>query len=140
VRNPGERTDESAQEEAHLVLVVEDDPGVRGLVRSMLRTCGYRVLEASNGSEALAQFSRHGGAITLVVSDVVMPDINGPQLADRLHSLGSSAPVLFMSGYADRTLQSRGLTDGTLRVLRKPFTLAQLSARVEELLGSPAER
>lgn len=116
MRNSGERTDESAQEAAHLVLVVEDDPGVRRLVGSMLCTSGYRALEGVTA----ARRSRS--------SAVLAP-------ASRCWS----APVLFMSGYADGTLRSRGLTDGTPRVLRKPFTLAQLSARVEELLGSPAE-
>jgi two-component system, cell cycle sensor histidine kinase and response regulator CckA len=122
--------------DAPLVLVVEDQAAVRSLVRSMLEKSGYRVLEAANGTEALAQLNRHRGGIELVVSDVVMPDINGPQLAKRMRSVGNAAPVLFMSGYAERTLLSRGLTDGTIRVLRKPFTLAQLTARVEELLGA----
>ena len=139
VGNSGERASNAASEAAApLVLVIEDDPRVRALVRSMLQSCGYRVIEAANGNEALAQFNRHRAGLALVVSDVVMPDTNGIVLAARMRSLGNVAPTLFMSGYADRTLQSRGLSDGTLRVLRKPFTLAQLSERVEELL-SPAE-
>ena len=139
--SPGERTDKSGRGSASpLILVVEDDPGVRRLVRSMLRSCKYRVLEAANGSEGLAQLTRHRDSIELVVSDVVMPDINGPELSARMKAMGSEAPVLFMSGYADRTLLSRGLTDGTMRVLRKPFTLAQLSERVTELLDSHGGR
>lgn len=126
--------------DATFVLVVEDQAAVRRLVRSMLEKSGYRVLEAANGREALAQLSRHRGRIVLVVSDVVMPDLNGPELAARMTTQGYAAPVLFMSGYAERTLMTRGLSDGKTRVLRKPFTLAQLSARVEELLGGHDER
>jgi two-component system, cell cycle sensor histidine kinase and response regulator CckA len=141
VQSPGERAEESSNASASpLVLVVEDDPGVRRLVRSMLRSCGYRVLEAANGSEGLAQLTRHRDSIELVVSDVVMSDINGPELAARMKAVGSAAPVLLMSGYGDRTLWNRGLTDDTMRVLRKPFTLAELSERVAELLGSQGAR
>ena len=113
---------------------------MRRVVRSMLRSCGYRVLEAANGSEGLAQLTRHRDSVKLVDSDVVMPDINGPELAARMQAMGSTAPVLLMSGYADRTLLNRGLTDTTMGVLRKPFTLAELSERVAELLGTRNER
>jgi two-component system, cell cycle sensor histidine kinase and response regulator CckA len=140
VSNAGETVDEVDGSAGPLVLVVEDEPQVRRVVRSMLETSGYRVLEAANGSEALALLTRHRGGIELVVSDVVMPDLTGPELAARMKAVAEPAPVLLMSGYADRTLWSRGLTDSTMRVLRKPFTLAELSERVAELLGSQGKR
>jgi two-component system, cell cycle sensor histidine kinase and response regulator CckA len=126
--------------DAPLVLLVEDQPRVRRMVRSMLERRGYRVLEAADGHEALAQLSRDRDGIDLVVSDVVMPEITGPELAARMRVLGYTTPVLLMSGHADRTLIERGLIDETTRVLHKPFTLAQLSARVEELLGGHDDR
>jgi PAS domain S-box-containing protein len=118
-----------------VILVVEDEPAVRGLVRSVLEAEGYRVHEAANGREALVHLERHAQQISLVLTDVVMPDINGPELVTRMESLGHSTRVLFMSGYADSKLLSRGLNEQTMRILRKPFTREELSGRVAEAIA-----
>jgi two-component system, cell cycle sensor histidine kinase and response regulator CckA len=118
------------------VLVVEDEPAVRRLVCMVLEEEGYRVREASTGREALDLVARHAGAFDLVLTDVVMPDVNGPELVTRLAGLGHAVPVLFMSGYADSKLLSRGVSERTMTILRKPFTSAELKARVAELLDA----
>ena len=121
--------------QAPVVLVVEDESAVRRLVRSVLEKDGYRVHEAANGRDALAYLDQRGGQIDLVLSDVVMPDISGPELVDRLAPLGYSTRVLFMSGYADSQLLSRGLDEQSIGVLHKPFTPAELAARVAEIMS-----
>jgi two-component system cell cycle sensor histidine kinase/response regulator CckA len=118
------------------VLVVEDEPSVRKLVRSVLEDEGYDVNEAANGREALEYLKRYSGQTDLILTDVVMPDINGPELVTRLSSLGHQTPVLFMSGYADSKLLTRGLNERTMKILRKPFTSQELTDRVAELVSS----
>ena len=120
------------------ILVVEDEPAVRRLVRSVLEGEGYRVHEAANGREALEFLERRASHVDLILTDVVMPDINGPELVTRLGALGHSARILFMSGYADSKLLSRGLNERTMRILRKPFTPDELKTRVGELIADVA--
>jgi two-component system, cell cycle sensor histidine kinase and response regulator CckA len=126
---PGERP------RARVVLVVEDESAVRRLVRSVLEQSGYRVHEAADGRDALSYLERKGSAIDLILTDVVMPDIAGPELVARLAPLGHSTRILFMSGYADSQLLSRGLDERAIGVLHKPFTPAELSARVAEVMA-----
>ena len=136
-------SDEPAFDEpaaAPRILVVEDEPAVRRLVRSVLEGEGYRVHEAANGREALEFLERRASHVDLILTDVVMPDINGPELVTRLGALGHSARILFMSGYADSKLLSRGLNERTMRILRKPFTPDELKTRVGELIADVAER
>jgi two-component system, cell cycle sensor histidine kinase and response regulator CckA len=121
--------------QARVVLVVEDESAVRRLVRSVLEKDGYRVHEAANGRDALAYLDQRGGQIDLVLSDVVMADISGPELVARLAPLGYSTRVLFMSGYADSQLLRRGVDDHSIGVLHKPFTPAELAARVAQIMS-----
>jgi CheY-like chemotaxis protein len=116
-------------------VVVEDEPAVRRLVRSILEESGYRVHEAANGRDALEFLEQRSGRVDLLLSDVAMPDVSGPELVARLAPLGHATRVLFMSGYADSQLLSRGLDDRTIGVLHKPFTPAELSARVAEVMS-----
>jgi PAS domain S-box-containing protein len=120
---------------APVVVVVEDEPAVRRLVRSILEESGYRVHEAANGRDALEFLEQRSGRVDLLLSDVAMPDVSGPELVARLTPLGHATRVLFMSGYADSQLLSRGLDDRTIGVLHKPFTPAELSARVAEVMS-----
>ncbi len=126
--------------EARVVLVVEDESAVRRLVRSVLEESGYRVQEAANGRDALTYLEQKGGQVDLVLSDVVMGDISGPELVARLAPLGYSTRILFMSGYADSQLLSRGLDERSIGVLHKPFTPAELSARVAEIMSEEETR
>jgi DNA-binding NtrC family response regulator len=117
---------------------VEDEAGIRALVRKILRRQGYEVLEASNGEEALAICRDHAGAIDLLITDVIMPELGGRELVDRFHALRSGAKVLYVSGYTDdATIYSGKFPPGTA-FLQKPFTLGALLDKVKEVLGSSA--
>ncbi len=117
------------------ILVVEDDEGVRELVRTVLEEDGYTVYDAANGRQALELLDYTARRIDLIVTDVVMPDINGPEFVSRLDALRSSK-VLFMSGYADSQLVNRGLADQAAAILQKPFSPDQLRDRVAQMLAS----
>ncbi len=130
-----EREDLADAEAARTVLVVEDEPAVRRLVRSVLEEAGYRVHEATNGRDALAFIEHRNSEIDLILSDVAMPGITGPELVARLAPLGRSPRVLFMSGYADSQLLKRGLDERAIGVLHKPFTPDELTARVAAVMS-----
>ena len=127
--------DPDAPRTAATILVVEDEAAVRRLVRSVLEDEGYRVQEAANGRDAIEHMDRSGKGIDLVLTDVVMPDTTGPELVARLGELGHDPRVLFMSGYADSHLLSRGLNGQAIRFLSKPFTSEQLSSRVSDAMS-----
>jgi signal transduction histidine kinase len=119
------------------VLLVEDEESVRSLARRVLDRCGYTVLEAPNGKEALLQSDSHAGAIHLVVADVVMPGMSGPELVRRLLPQHPDLRILFISGYAEPAgIDWEGLDRQTL-LLEKPFTPAALARRVREVLDAP---
>lgn len=121
------------------VLVVEDEPAVREAVRRGLGKLGYRVLLASDGAEGIAVFRQHAESIDLVLTDVVMPKVTGPQLREVLRKEHPNLKVLFMSGYILRGKGDIGEFDPTLPLLRKPWTLAELAEKIRELLDAPAK-
>jgi two-component system, cell cycle sensor histidine kinase and response regulator CckA len=116
------------------VLVVEDEDVVRSMACRGLREHGYTVLEARNGAEALALVEENPGSIHLVVSDVVMPEVGGRELAARLIGLDPTLPVLYMSGYTGEDVVQRGLMDADAPFQQKPFTPDGLARSVRELL------
>jgi signal transduction histidine kinase len=113
------------------ILVVEDEDRVRRVVVHMLESLGYNVLQAASGSDAVACARAHQGPLHLVLSDVVMPGMDGRETAEQLRQLRQDFRTLFMSGYADADLG-----DPELDVLRKPFTAETLGTRVREILDS----
>ena len=116
------------------ILVVEDEAGIRALVRKILRRQGYTMLEASNGDEALQVCAQQKGRIDLLVTDVMMPQMSGRELADKLTALRPDLRVLYVSGYTDDAmLQSGSFPPGTA-FLQKPFTLGSLLGKVREVL------
>ena len=117
------------------VMVVEDDPGVRELVRLMLEANGYAVLTAADAGEAAGLCAAH--AIDLLLTDVVMPGVNGSDLARRLTALAPAMRVLFMSGYSDEAVHRHGELSGSEAFLEKPFTERGLTRKVREVLDSP---
>jgi CheY-like chemotaxis protein len=101
----------------------------------MLESLGHTVLEASTPAEALALAAEAGSRIDLLLSDVVMPDMKGPELARRLLELRPGVPVLFMSGYTANIALTHGVPAGGATLLTKPFTCADLEARLSEALA-----
>jgi two-component system, cell cycle sensor histidine kinase and response regulator CckA len=119
---------------AETILVAEDEEMVRGLLARMLRLRGYRVIEAASGREAVAA-AASGDRIDLLITDVVMTDMNGRELANRLTASRPSLPVLFISGYTDESIAHHGVLEPGVRLLEKPFSAETLVGRVREILG-----
>jgi len=119
------------------ILVAEDEDGVRSLTREVLEKYGYTVLEAANGEEALKVAEQHEGHLDLLLSDVVMPRMGGPELAQALLAKRPSVKVLYMSGYTDHPMVRRGVVNAGVAFLQKPFTPTVLVSRVREVLEAP---
>jgi two-component system cell cycle sensor histidine kinase/response regulator CckA len=120
------------------VLLVEDEPAVRRATAEFLRLQGYTVLEAKDGLDALAVARNHRATIHLVVSDVVMPNMSGGQLAKELAQLRSDTKLLFVPGYAGKTVLDHKVVDLETNFLQKPYTLKQLSLKIRAALGQAA--
>ena len=129
---PGVETDPVGGSET--ILVVEDRDSLRELVCKFLKGCGYKVLEARNSIKAFRKIRRYSGPIHLLLTDVVMPVISGPELAARVKARFPETKVLFMSGCSLDTTQRHGLLNGGIKVLKKPFPLAVLAQNVSEAL------
>ncbi|MGH2857654.1 MAG: PAS domain S-box protein [Solirubrobacteraceae bacterium] len=114
------------------LLLVEDEPALRTLVVAMLQERGYEILEAGNGLDAIALAERHPRQIDLLLTDVVMPRLSGPELARRLRATRPGLEVLYMSGYNDSRLVNRGV-EGDVNLLVKPFSAEDLLAQVAQL-------
>jgi len=125
---------QSRQAAGQTILVVEDQAAVRFLMRDVLREKGYRLLEAINGEEALRVASGAGG-IDLLLIDMVLPDMNGPQVAERIESLKSGIKVLYTSGYTESALVHRGALKPGFQYLAKPFSPESLALKVRDILG-----
>ncbi|HWS15142.1 MAG TPA: ATP-binding protein, partial [Candidatus Methylomirabilis sp.] len=118
------------------VLVVEDEGMVRELVAEGLQRDGYSILAASNGREALTLAGGHDGPIDLLLTDLVMPGMNGMELAQRLMPLRPGMKVLYMSGYSEEAISRLGSVEDGTSFLQKPVTLSLLSRKVREILDS----
>jgi two-component system, cell cycle sensor histidine kinase and response regulator CckA len=116
------------------ILVVEDEEIVRSLTREILEAQGYNVLEAHHGPEALQICERYGDEIHLILTDVVMPQMSGPDLAVRIAALRPRIKVLYMSGYTDNAFAHLGASRVDTPCLQKPFTLESLTVKVREIL------
>jgi two-component system, cell cycle sensor histidine kinase and response regulator CckA len=118
------------------ILLVEDTASLREVTKEFLQIAGYTVLEASSGGEALDLIQQVSQPIHLLLTDVIMPGMSGPDLAKSLQALYPSLQVLYMSGYADnRIIQKGGIDPGT-NLLSKPFTRDKLTTKVREIIGS----
>jgi two-component system cell cycle sensor histidine kinase/response regulator CckA len=117
------------------VLVAEDEDTVRAVVARVLRRQGYSVLEARDGDEALRMCREHIGPIHLILTDVIMPQVSGAQLAQQSGVLRPESKVLLMSGYTGGELERRGVVAERVAFLQKPFTPAELAQKVREVLG-----
>jgi two-component system, cell cycle sensor histidine kinase and response regulator CckA len=139
-----DRLDERAEEEEaprgkETILLVEDDGEVRRLTASFLTEQGYKVLEASDESDAFPVCRGYNGPIKLMLTDVVMPGMNGRELARHLLSLRPEMKVLYMSGYTDDAIVHHGVLERGLEFLQKPFTLIGLAKKVREVLDKDSK-
>ena len=122
------------------ILLVEDEPGVRQLVREMLHRLGYTTLEAGGGAEALRIFEQHRGGIDLLLTDVIMPQMSGRDLAARLRLLQPTLKILYMSGYTDDMLAHHGVLEPNVYLLPKPFAPDELGAKLREVLDTSTSK
>ena len=133
----GAPTTSAAGDRAHgreTILLVEDEPAVRGLVHEALRLNGYTVLVARHGIEALLTGAKHMGPIHLLLTDVVMPQMSGPEVAEKLTIVRPDLKVLYMSGYPDHPVFAQGGVRRDTAFLQKPFTPNVLTQKVREVL------
>ncbi|MCA9690188.1 MAG: response regulator, partial [Myxococcales bacterium] len=127
---PRERADET-------VLLLEDEDAVRHAVRHYLESAGYRVLEAKHGAEALQWCRDYSAGIDVLLTDTVLPQMSSDEAAREVKRLKRGVRVLFMSAHAPEWLRERGLIDGAVETLQKPFGREQLLQRVRALLDAP---
>jgi PAS domain S-box-containing protein len=116
------------------ILLAEDEPGVRSLARQVLESCGYRVLEAGDGDEALRVAGGWSQPIALLVTDVVMPRLGGREASEQLRASHPETRVLFLSGYTDDAVVRHGVLEAEVQFLQKPFTPAALAHKVRHVL------
>lgn len=116
------------------IVVAEDEPALRRLVQRVLEDDGYRILLASNGREALELVEQHAEEIDLLITDVSMPQLSGPDLVAQVNRRWPDLRVLYLSGHADSALSGGGVQ---VNLLRKPFELEELTRRVSETLEQP---
>jgi CheY-like chemotaxis protein len=136
---PAEQTQEmqtAALFGAETILLVEDDKAVRAMTRLALQTNGYTVLEAGDGGEAICICEQYPEAIHLLVSDVVMPQMGGRQLAEQLTALHPEMRLLFASGYTDDAVVRHGVLQAEVQFLQKPFSIDALHRKVRDVLDS----
>jgi nitrogen-specific signal transduction histidine kinase/CheY-like chemotaxis protein len=122
------------------LLLVEDEDQVRRIVQEILEQQGYDVLTAANGEEALRLAEVHGSKIHLLLTDLVMPQMSGRELAEELTTLQPKLKVLYMSGYTDDAIVRHGLLDASLSFIQKPFDVATAARKVREVLDSRVEQ
>ncbi|MBI3652697.1 MAG: response regulator [Acidobacteria bacterium] len=122
-------------EEGYVILLVEDEEVVRRLIRKLLEMQGYRVIEAATGWEALRFCEGAVEPIHLVVTDVMMPGMSGPELAMRLKRLIANVPVIYISGYSGDKFAEQGLEENDIVLVEKPFNISTLVQQVKKALA-----
>lgn len=118
------------------ILLVDDEPGVRAMTKTILESLGYSVVVAANGHEAIRSAQEDARSVDLVLTDVVLPDMHGPQLWERLAELRPGLKVLFFSGYSDDAVAQHGFLGSNIPFLQKPFKADQLARKVREILDA----
>jgi len=119
------------------ILLVEDQDDVRQVAKQILSRYGYHVIEASNAGEAWLSSERHPRTIHLLLTDVVMPQMSGRELAERLRQARPELKVLYMSGYTENAVVPHGILDSGMAYLQKPILPESLTRRVREVLDAP---
>jgi two-component system cell cycle sensor histidine kinase/response regulator CckA len=121
---------------SEVILIVDDEPLVLSFLTGTLTRYGYRVVQAESGSQALRLCRERGHSIDLIVTDVVMPGLNGSELVNAIRGLGLNPRTLFISGYTWDEAAQQGVTEWA-HFIQKPFTPAQLAEKVEKVLREP---
>ena len=135
---PGRREEDQTKELTgeETVLIVEDDYSIRKMIVRILGRYGYRILDASDGKKALEVCSGFEGKIHLLITDVIMPDMNGKALAERLRAERPDMKVLFMSGYTQNIIMQKGILTTDIHYIQKPFFFEGLAMKVRKALGN----
>jgi PAS domain S-box-containing protein len=123
-----------------VVLVVEDEPALREVTRRTLAENGYQVIAAASGTEALSLFTSRPEHIDLLLTDVIMPQMQGKELADKVLALDPDTPVVFMSGYTQGLLSTQGVQEPGIHLIEKPFSEATLLTTLQQVLREPSAR
>jgi DNA-binding NtrC family response regulator len=123
-----------AQSGTETILIVEDEESVLKLSRDMLEILGYRVLTASKTDQAVRLVGEYDGNIDLLLTDIVMPDMNGKELSERIIPIKPGMKCLYMSGYTADVIARQGILDEGIKFISKPFSLRDLAAKVRETL------
>jgi len=121
---------------SEVVLLVEDEKGVRDLTREYLQLSGYTVLDAQDGESALEIARTHAGPIHALITDVVMPGLSGRELGERMSDIRPGIKVLYMSGYTDQSAFRNGILDKGAELLQKPFGMSTLASKLREVLSA----
>jgi PAS domain S-box-containing protein len=126
----------AAEPGSETILLAEDEANLRYLARQFLEKQGYKVIEAADGAAAMQIAVAHEGVIHLLLTDVIMPGMNGRELAQRISEIRPQTKVLYMSGYTENVIGHNGTLDAGVQLLQKPFTLRDLKNKVREILDS----
>ncbi|RPH57853.1 response regulator, partial [bacterium] len=120
------------------ILLIEDNDELRGSTHGVLEALGYRVVVAASGEEALVAIDEEDGEVDLVISDVVMPGMSGPEIVDRLRQDNPAIRAIFVSGYTDNVVLRHGILEGEFEFLEKPYSVNRLAAKIREVLSKEA--
>lgn len=134
VASPIAAQSESMEPSSATIIVVDDEPALGTIASRILRSAGYTVVSALSGQEALDLVAKHQGAIDLLLTDVVMPGMTGPELAVALRARAPNLRVLFTSGYNDEQVVQQGAGEGEIQFLGKPYSIDQLKQAVATAL------
>src|SRR5512134_3074364 len=118
------------------LLIVENEAAIRNLLQMALRKSGYMVLAAESGREALDLLRDHRGSVDLLITDVMMPDMDGPELVRQMSQVRPETRTLFMSGYTDDALGDRGVLPSNVNFIQKPFSPKAIAQKVRDILDS----
>ncbi|HKL01957.1 MAG TPA: response regulator [Desulfotignum sp.] len=118
------------------ILLVEDEPSILRMTRMMLERKGYVVLTATTPAEALEKAKSHSDSIDLLMTDVIMPEMNGRDLAEKITALYPGINLLFMSGYTADVIANQGMLDANVAFIQKPFSMADMTEKLRNILDS----
>ena len=127
--------DRNLQPGKETILIAEDEPVLLELIESVLEPLGYNVLTAENGVEALRVSREHNGTIDILLTDVIMPEMNGRQLADAVSKERPGTKVVYMSGYTDDIIAPHGILEPDVYLVKKPLTPQKLTSSLREALN-----